>query len=276
MKFRKEALWSVLEIETKLDLWEKTIEQINNIIEDFENKYSRFIEDNFLDKLNKSWFSHVDEEFKTIFNLCETLYKATNWYYDITISPVLEKFWYWTKNGNLEKEIWFDKIKLDWNSINLNWTSIEFWSIWKWYIIDKIYDILKDDYTDLIINFGWDIKIWENEKIVWLEDPFNDKKIIWDIKISNSAFWSSSWQKRKFWDSHHLINPKNKHSQNDKIAIYVTHKYASFADSFSTALFVTPLEKSLIILENIDWLEWLIISKKWEIYKSKWFDVNLF
>ena len=55
----------------------------------------------------------------------------------------------------------------------------------------------------------------------------------------------------------------------DKIAIYLTHKLSSFSDIFSTALFVTPLKKSIQILNDTDWLEWMIISKNWEIFKTK-------
>jgi len=276
MIYKKEALWSILEINTNKEIDIEKIKEIYKIVDCFENKYSRFIKNNYLDKLNSAWTFYIDKEFKTLYNLCETLFKATQWYFDITIWPILEKLWYWFKNNKSDRKIWFENIKILWDEINLNWTNIEFWSVWKWYLIDKIYDLLKEKHDDLIINFGWDIKIWKYEKTIWLEDPYDIKKIIWSINIKEMAFCSSSWQKRKFWNSHHLINPKNKLPQNDKIAIYLTHKSACIADWFSTALFVTPIEKSLIILEKIEWLEWLIIAKNWEIYKTKGFNVTLF
>jgi len=267
----------LLEIETDIKISDEIIKEINRIVEDFEKIYSRFIKDNFLYNLNKTWIAVIDEEFKSLFNLCEMLNEITSWYFDITVGSVLEKLWYWIESKKIEKDVWFDKIKIENNQVILNNTTIEFWAIWKGYIIDRIYDILIKKHNNFIINFGWDIRVWEEEKTIWLEDPYDNNKIIWTINLKNMAFWSSSWQKRRFWQgSHHLINIKNKEPQNDKIAIYLTHKYASFADGFSTALFVTPLEQSLQILNNIPWLEWMIISKEGEIYKSSGFDVELY
>lgn len=275
MIFEKEALWSILKIITNNEIDNNILNKIINFVDIFENKYSRFIKNNFLYNLNKYWESIIDKDFLTLFNLSKTLYKLTDWYFDITIWNILTEYWYW-KQYNTNNIIWFENIILNWNQINLNWTNIDFWALWKWYIIDNIYDFLINNYDDFIIDFGWDIKVWNIEKNIWLEDPIDEKKLIWLIKVQNLSFASSSWNKRKFWNNHHLINPKNKLSQNDKISIYLTHKSACIADWFSTALFVTPLEKSLKILKKIDWLEWLIISKNWEIYKSKWFNVELY
>jgi thiamine biosynthesis lipoprotein ApbE len=51
------------------------------------------------------------------------------------------------------------------------------------------------------------------------------------------------------------MNPKERQSENNKIGVYVTHKLASFADGFSTALFVTPLDISIDILNKVSGLE---------------------
>jgi thiamine biosynthesis lipoprotein ApbE len=99
--------------------------------------------------------------------------------------------------------------------------------------------------------------------------------MLWIIELKDSAIASSAGNKRIFQKSHHLINPEKKQSQNDKQAIYVTHTYASFADVFSTALFVTPLEKALKIIAQTEGLEALIIWADGKIYKSKGFSVSL-
>jgi len=274
--FKKETFWSLIEIETDKNIENNDLVQINTLLEDFENKYSRFKKNNFLYNLNKTWKATIDEEFKTLFDFCSMLNEITDGCFDITVASVLENLGYWIEKEVIDKKIWFKNIEIALNEIILNNTTIEFWAIWKGYIIDKIYDILIKKHEDFIINFGWDIRVWKSEKVIWLEDPYDNNKLIWEIKLKNIAFWSSSGQKRAFWDSHHLINSKNKTSQDDKLSIYLTHKYASFADGFSTALFVTPLEQSLIILNNTPWLEWMIISESGEIYKSSGFDVDLY
>ena len=255
----------------------ETVNKIDKKLLEFENKYSRFFLNNYLNKLNKSWKSEIDEEFKTIFAVCKKLNKITNWYFDITVLPFLENFWYGIEKDKLEQNFWMENIEIIENNIILhNQIKIDLWSIWKWYIVDYIYHILKNQISDFTIDFWWDIKVWKQKEIVWLEDPFDDKKIIWEIIISNESICSSNWQKRNFWDKHHLINPITKTSQNDKIAVYVKHKSATLADWYSTALFVSPINLALEILEKTKWLEAMIISDKWEIYKSAWFDAKLY
>jgi thiamine biosynthesis lipoprotein ApbE len=51
------------------------------------------------------------------------------------------------------------------------------------------------------------------------------------------------------------MNPKNKSSQNDIEIVYITHKLTVFSDIFATALYVTPLEKSIEILSSVKGLE---------------------
>lgn len=207
--------------------------------------------------------------------MCKKVSKITNWYFDITVLPLLENIWYWIEKNTINENIWYKNIEINWDMINLkNWVCIDLWAVWKWYIVDKIFNILNKNYDNFMINFWWDIKVkWE--KIIYLEDPLDDKKTIWSIKIKDLSIASSSPFKRKTKLWHHLINPKNKNSQNDKLAIYLTHKLSSFSDIFSTALFVTPIEESIKILNKIDWLEWMIITKNWEIFKTKWFNSEL-
>ncbi len=269
------ALGSILYISSKDKLSTDEIKYIEIRVFNFEKKYSRFIKWNFLDKLNGSWSAIIDREFKALFNLSLTAYKISKGHFDITILPLLENNWYWIKKSKLDENIWMNNIKIKVDKINLNWTMIEFWSVWKWYLVDEIYNFLKKSHKKLIINFGWDIKIWEESQTVWLEDPYDESKIIWKLKLSNMWFASSSWIKRKLKNGSHLINSIDKKSLKDKISVYTTHKLCTLADIFSTLLYVTPLDLSLQILENTKWLEWLIINSKWEIFKSKGFKVEM-
>lgn len=278
MLIEKESCGSIIKIDTKENTINHNIlSQIYSILDNFEKKYSRFIKWNFLYKLNKSWKSVIDSEFKTLFRVSDFLNKASSWYFDITVLPFLENYWYWIEKSRLKENFWMNKIKIIWEEVFLkDWVKIDFWAIWKGYLVDKIYNLLIKELDIFSINFGWDIKIAKQEEIVWLEDPFDDKKIIWEIIISEESLCSSSWEKRKFWHHNHIINPFIKDSQSDKISVYIKHKLATLWDAYSTALFVTPIEKSLEIIEKTPWLEALIISKSWEIYKSCWFNAILY
>lgn len=272
MKFTKDLCGSKLEILIHSE-WEFSdlIQECFNLSEQFEQKYSRFIEWNYLSELNKTKQSTIDSEFESILKLCIKVSDITGGYFDITIQPTLENAWYWISKNKLIENIWYNNINIQDNNIILkNWVSIDLWSVWKWYIVDKIYNLLCKEIDEFSINFWWDIRIsWE--KKIKLEDPLDDKKTIWHIVLLNKSIASSTWNKRIFWWKHHLINAKSKESQNDKLAVYVTHNLAVFADIFATAFFVTPLKDSLNVLASIPWLEAMIINEDGKIYKSKWF-----
>lgn len=273
--FKKEFLWTVLEIrifDEKVN--ESDLEEIYNIVKNFEEKYSRFKKNNYLWNLNKNKKALIDEDFLTILNIAKKANELSKWYFDITVLPFLENIWYGISEERMKENFWMENIFINNDEIFLkNGISIEIWWIWKWYLVDVIFENLKKNYKNFIINFGWDIKIlWKNE--FFLENPKNDKKIFWKIEIENMSLASSWSSKRKTQKWHHLINPKMWISQDEKEWIFVTHKLASIADCFATALFVSPIEISLEILWKIDWLEAMIFMKNGEIYKTKNFNLK--
>lgn len=273
--FKKNLLWTILEIwifDEEID--KNHIENIYKIIENFEEKYSRFKKWNYLWQLNNSWKAKIDDDLKTILQIAKMANESSKWHFDITILPFLENIWYWISKERIsEKNIWMENISIENDEIILkNDVKIEIWWIWKGYMVDVIFDNLKKNYNNFIINFGWDIRIsWEKREF-FLEDPVDNSKFIWKIEIENLALASSGSGKRKTEKGHHLIDAKSGKSANKIIWVCVTHKFATFADCFATTLFVSPLDISLEILKKISWLEAMIITKNWEIYKSKGFN----
>jgi len=272
MKYSHSCFGSLLTIDISSQ------EEIKDIIAEcfeladiFEIKYSRFIAGNFLSKLNENKISKIDREFYSILKLCEKVSKKSEWYFDITILPILENLWYGIHSGKILEAMWYKSILLSSERVELkDNVSIDIWAVWKWYMVDKIYNKLSQRLESFTVDFGWDIRVKGNKK-VFLEDPWDNSKSIWYICIENTSIASSAWNKRNFWESHHLINGKTKESQNDKIAVYVIHKLSSFSDIFSTALFVSPIDISLKILATTKWLEGLVIWSDGRIHKSKWF-----
>lgn len=273
MKITRELCGSKLEILIH-DEWEfsELIQESLDYWEYFENKYSRFIENNFLYNLNKNKFWEVDEDLYQILTLSNKLSDFSQWYFDITILPYLENNWYGISKEKIPENIWYKNIKFTDNKIELkNNVSIDIWAIWKWFIVDKIYQILGKKIKKFTINFWGDIRTkWKEE--VYLEDPINNWKIIWKIELNNWSFASSSGSKRIFWNSHHLISAKSWLSQQNIIWVFVQHNLCSLADSFATTLFVSPIDISLKMLKSIKGLEAMIITKDWNIHKSNWFN----
>lgn len=276
MIYTLEALGSVLEIKTEREIPKSRIDELFDTVFEFEKKYSRFIEWNYLSSLNSVGTAHIDDEGKTLINVGKKLFLETDGEFDMTILPILENMWYGKSWWWLMESIWMDNVTIQWNTIALkNWVQLDFWGVGKGYIIDKIYKKLDIISENFIINFWGDIKVkWTHT--IGLEDPNNDTRVIWKISITNWAFCGSSGKKRKFWTNHHLLSARSKASQNDKIAVFVVSKLATLADSYATALFVTPLEKSLQIMGKNHQIEAMIIASNGEIYKTKEFHAQLY
>lgn len=276
MKYSLHAFGSILEITLSGDSKNDSgISESFLCVEKFEKNYSRFLKSNTLSDIN-TWVSiEITPEIKSLIELSNKVSTLTQGHFDITLMPLLENAWYWISNKRLEEYIGYKNIYISGNRVCLkNGVQIEFGSCGKWYMLDVVYNILKIYHDEFVINFGWDMRIKGNKTIL-LEDSCDTTKNIGAIDLTNLAIASSSWNKRKFGDSHHLVDVVNGRSQDDKIAVYVTHKLWVFADIFATALFVTPIELSLKVLEKVTGLEALIIWADGRIYKSKWCNITL-
>lgn len=269
-----DALSTRLEILSKNRVDDSDISALFSYIQNFEQKYSRFIMNNYLETLNQNAGWEIDIELYTMLCVAQKLHHISQWYFDITLSPLLSKLWYGTSSS---QNYGFEHVSFTIGILTLkSWVHIELGSLWKWYLIDYIYKTLGKKYSKFTINFWGDIRIsWKDS--IWLEDPLDSSRIIWKIELEDMSFASSSGQKRTFWkNKHHLINPKNQDSAFETLAVYVTHASALLADWYASCLWVCPLEISIQILENTSWLEAIIITSDGKIIKSKGFDVELY
>lgn len=277
MKYSKDALGSYFEI-TIWGTWENNdlgVPESLLAIETFERKYSRFINGNILSDINTEKKYELEPEISALIRLSQKVSHMTEGSFDMTLLPLLENAGYGIQDEVILEQYGYKNIDLEGNTLTLhNDVSIEFGACGKGYLLDLVYRILEKYHTDFILNFWGDIRI-KGEQSILLEDPLDTQKHIWTIEVRNGALASSSGNRRKTHSWHHLIDVRKKHSQDDKIALYVTHPLWVFADIFATALFVTPLKKSLEILETTDKLEALIIWKDGKIYKSEWFNAQL-
>lgn len=270
MKYSKDAFGSRLEISILGEnANDSGISESFFAVETFENNYSRFKHANILSEINSWKCINISPEITSLIQLCIKISRLTKGYFDITLIPILENAWYGILSWKMEEYVWYKNIFLNDNQIELkNGVQIEFWSCGKGYMLDVIYNILKRYHTDFVINFWGDIRV-RGKRNIFLEDPCDINKNIWSVPLENMSLASSAGNKRKIKWWHHLIDMHQGKSQNDKLAVYVTHKLWVFADIFATALFVTPLDISLKILEQVDGLEALIISSSGKIFKTK-------
>lgn len=260
------------------------IQHCFDLVQSFEKTYSRFISGNYLDTLNTNKNSDITAEFFSILQLCIKVSEMTQWYFDISLRPLLENAGYGIVDWKLDENIGYKNIILSREHVTLNnGISLDIWSVGKWYMIDVIYKYLETRYERFLIDFGGDIRVkWSYT--IGLEDPnlesphsilsssgteVSPNWILWRIRLQNCSIASSSWNRRTFGTSHHLINPKTKCSVDDKQAIFLTHKLATFSDIFSTALFVSPIDIAIRVLNTVPGLEGMIIMSDGTIHKTR-------
>ena len=277
----RELLWTTLSIEvitswgTKKDI-DKDIESAFLLAHDFEARYSRFIKNNEIFKLNnnlKKW-NVISDELYQLLKIWKKFEKESGSTFSLTVKSILDSWWY-NENYELWKqfpmwEIWEFLISDCWKKAYLN-SPLEIWAIWKWFVVDKMHSIFKK-YDYIFINAWWDIyarwvnQKWERAK-AYLEHPLDLSIIIWEIVLNgNFLAWSSS-AKRRWGNKHHLINVKEAKPADKMLATFVQWDNWVLSDWYSTVLFTMWYEnaKKLIRSKN---LAALIISENWDIYKS--------
>lgn len=115
--FKKQLFWTVLEIwiyDEEID--ENDLENIFEIVQNFENKYSRFKKWNYLWKLNKYKSAEIDEDLKTIINIAKKskrAFKMTFWfdYSSLFRGNLILNLWRKFREKYLNGKYFYQKLK---------------------------------------------------------------------------------------------------------------------------------------------------------------------
>lgn len=294
--FLTNKLWTIISIKLIFEnenFIQNVLKKINEIIENFENKYSRFKESSQISILNKHKKIKLDEEFLDIINKCIYLHNFSDWYFNPLIN--LNFFWYDKSFEKINKQIDIivdieeikKKMDLRFNNIKIkNWyleidenMNFDLWWIWKWYLVDilKKY-LLENNITDFLINLWWDIWVfWNNlEKKnwgIWIQNPLDKEWIICYLEIWNKIICSSWWYER-FWKIksntlNHIINPKSLSNNNDFLWVSVIWDEWFFCDWIAKSIFNMNLDEwvKFINKNNIDCI---LITQNKKIILSEW------
>lgn len=303
--------------------------EIQQWLTDFEHRFSRFQKDNWLWNINTTGKWILDEDGKNMLHFALALAETTDGYFDPTVTGALEAIGYGKKEilaeNSLEKIsqkkkrvinwiqpsywIWCDNKALhpilkhgtfrdveiqDYNCILHNGSRIEFGWVGKWYALDIIASKLSW-FERYYINFWGDI-YWKGGWTLWLEDPQDEEKAIWTLRLENGFFCASSWGKRKIGDAHHLLDARTGKSTFHTLGTYIEGSSWMLADALATATFILPIDSALELLETVcspDWwkkyeasswnpsfslpikAEGGILSDNRSFYRSKWSSIIL-
>lgn len=289
-KFAKNSIWTKLEIIIREEKnLSHLFSEIDIFLNNFEQKFSRFIPNNWLFELNSRGENELCEDGYNMIFFMQKIACGTSGYFDPTIWKRLSELGYGNKeiffyNPDFHHRDFDDIISFSRNKIVIKkWYEIEFGWIWKWYLLGWIFDFLTKSLwknTEFLVNFGWDM-VCQGSFNIALESPFSDDEAIWTLILENSFLACSSPSRRKFWQNHHLINPFDWKSSSEVVAVFLeTPNNVPYGwmltDGFATALSVMNFEKSSEILQKNNFLEWMIIYKTWKFFKTEKSKIKIF
>jgi len=241
--------WAILIDE---DSTPKTLEEeIGNQISTFEKKYSRFLPDSELSQINQSPNNvQVSSDLKKMLEIGLELHKATDGFFDLNIASLISGLGYdqnysFTANQSLVNKPRGHFSLHDNTLIREGNVQIDLGSIGKGFLIDQIAHHLREQgIHHYLVDGGGDIfcsqKRDNSPWSVALEHPLHQEQAVAVIPLRNQGIATSSPQKRRFNDSHHLLNPKANSSTSTILSVTTLASSATFADVTATAIFVSP------------------------------------
>ncbi|MBI5306594.1 FAD:protein FMN transferase [Candidatus Wolfebacteria bacterium] len=286
-------------------LAEEKIKWLKKTLFYFENRFSRFIKNNELGKLNFSSSENflASPTMTDILKKGQQFHKITKGVFDPTIITSLENFGYDKDFNDLEKnqednfdpahkimcgkkfekgsfgEIIIDEEK---RTIRKNGSfKIDLGGIGKGYIIDLLTGEFGKYFSDFWISAGGDMFLsGKNDGQNWqvnIQNPFdlkNNIATIIEIKNSRMAVATSGIVKRQWRKGkklfHHLIDPKTGLPvENDILSATVIAPDAISADVFAKTVVIMGIKKGIDFINSQADVECFIIDKGMNFHLSK-------
>jgi len=208
--------------------------------------------------------------------------ELTNGAFDITLAPVL-RLYNFRKGHEAMPSIYQLETNLplvDWQKVVIDEDAgtvfliekdmkIDLGGIAKGFIIDRVYDILRNQGIDFgLINAGGDIRFMgpKTDGKPWrigIKNPdMPDLKYYAIVEMARGSIVTSGDYERKF-DSegvryHHIIDPETGLPANDVRSVTVVASSAELADLLSTAVFVLGRSAGMELIENLTNIEVII------------------
>lgn len=262
------------------------ITNIQSLITEFDNRYSRFIPTSFVhDLTKKKGVVEVGEEFTQLLLYYIPLFKLTNGLFTPTVGTLLEQIGYDMEYSFTPKETtpvpdFLKAIEiLDEKTLRINEpVLLDFGAIGKGFLIDLVTELLlKKGITHANVDAGGDIRTIQsgatNKPLtIGLEHPDNQKMIIGTCSLINGAICGSAGNRRTWGTYHHIVNPLTHLSPKNVKAVWTVAANAALADGLSTCLFLVPPD---VLLKQFQF-EYVLLFVDGTVRVSKHFPGKLF
>lgn len=262
----------------------KAIEAAFAEMKRIERLLSKYSEESFTCRINQFADSSPIEVSPEGFEVIEESIKYSNLTggnFDITVSPLMELWGLSQERGAVpsNEEIRQAVLKVGYTNIVLNPQhktiffkqrnmKLDFGAIGKGYAIDMAIDVLKrNNIKKALINAGGNIFcLADDYSRVGVKNPLRPEDIIATAVLKNNAISTSANYERFFSISGkrygHLISPKTGYPiANSILSVSIISPSAKIADILSTAVFILGQHKGMELIEGMNDLEGIIITK---------------
>jgi FAD:protein FMN transferase len=229
----------------------------------FEARYSRFIEDSLIGRINLAAGLHwvdVDPETDALFNLCQEMIFFTRGVFDPTSLPLI-RLWNWkakppvVPDGETIKRaqelVGWRKVQRRPGGIFLpqKGMCLDLGGIGKEYAVDRVLMLaLQRGINDVLVDFGADVRVHGQppEKGAWhvgLEDPTNPGHVWVGVAVTNHAVATSGDYLRHFIHQGrrygHILDPRTGYPVNNGVlSVSIIAPHCTFAGILSTSVCV--------------------------------------
>jgi thiamine biosynthesis lipoprotein ApbE len=257
---------------------------------------SNYKDDSELSKINKNAASEptdCDKELAYILEQSLQYSDITDGAFDITIGPLMKKWGFFKKQGQIPDKGEIESIlqSVSYKNINIEetvkksllknpataktvffkntGTEIDLGGIGKGYAVDKATRVLKQNGINAaLINFAGNIYTYgtppgKNSWVIGLQHPRRSEGLLGTFEIKNKAV-STSGDYEKFFTINgkrysHIIDPRTGNPVKGIVSVTIVTDSATRADALSTGVFVLGLEKGMNLVEKLSDVEGIII-----------------
>lgn len=270
------------------------IEECFELCAEYEQMFSRTLTDSEVSQFNlaETGTYEVSEELYELLELSMEYSELTGGAFDVTIEPV-SSLWDFSslepvvpEEDVLIKElenVGYENLQLENGMVRKKNADagIDLGAVAKGYIADKLKEYLVSKGVEsAIIDLGGNIvliggKPDGSDFSIGIQKPFEDRnEIIGTIAIKDYAVVSSGIYERCFWEEdvfyHHILNPETGYPcESDLTGVTILAPEAARADALSTTCFILGKEKGMELIDSLEGIYAVFITKDGEIEYSK-------
>jgi FAD:protein FMN transferase len=252
----------------------------------FEARYSRFIPDSLISRINAAAGEHwveVDPETDALFNLCQEMIFLTRGVFEPTALPLL-RLWNWKANPPVVPEraaieralelVGWRKIQRRPGRIFLPQAGmgLDLGGIGKEYAVDRVLGMaLQRGLQSVLVDFGADVRVQGRppDQPAWhigLEDPRKPGTCWVGLAVTDRAVATSGDYLRHFTHQGrrygHILDPRDGFPVNNGVlSVSIIAPHCTVAGIFSTAVFILGPEEGMRLLGICPGVEGSIITE---------------